>query len=56
MANLPKPRTLEQVKASLANAKKQGTDQQFAALLLKHGNLTDEAILYIGDNYPSVWE
>jgi hypothetical protein len=27
-----------------------------ARLMLRHGRLTDEAILYIGDNYPSLWE
>lgn len=49
-------RTLEQVKASLAAAKRKGTDADFAALMLKHGRLTDEAILYIGDTYANVWE
>jgi hypothetical protein len=55
-------RTLEQVKADLTDAKKRskgknaGMDIALARLMLKAGRLTDEAILYIGDNYPSVWE
>ena len=49
-------RTLEQVKAGLARAKKNKCEDRMARLMLRHGRLTDEAILYIGDNYPSVWE
>ena len=49
-------RTLDQVKAGLAQAKKGKCEVRMARLMLRHGRLTDEAILYIGDNYPSVWE
>ena len=49
-------RTLDQVRESLAQAKKRDADESMARLMLRHGRLTDEAILYIGDNYPSVWE
>jgi len=49
-------RTLDQVKAALAQAKKNKADAKMARLMLRHGRLTDEAILYIGDNYPTVWE
>lgn len=49
-------RTLLDVKASLSRAKAKGTDKALARLMLRHGRLTDEAILWIGDNYPSVWE
>jgi hypothetical protein len=49
-------RTLDQVKAGLAQAKKNKCEARMARLMLRHGRLTDEAILYIGDNYPSVWE
>lgn len=47
-------RTLDQVKVALAQAKKAGTDDAMARLMLRHGRVTDEASLYIGDNYPSV--
>ncbi len=47
MTNIPQPRTVEQVRESLARAKQQGTDKQFAHLLLKHGRLTDEAIQHV---------
>lgn len=55
-------RTLEQVKSDLAAAKKRakgknaGLDAEMARMMLRYGRLTDEAILYIGDNYPCVWE
>ena len=49
-------RTILDVKASLARAKKAGTDAEMARLMLRHGRLTDEAILYISDTYPEVWE
>lgn len=49
-------RTLDQVKAALARAKKNRSEDRMARLMLRHGRLTDEAILYIGDNYPCVWE
>lgn len=49
-------RTLADVTADLAHAKTLDADEAMARLMLRHGRLTDEAILYIGDNYPSVWE
>lgn len=49
-------RTLEQVKEALNAAKKTKCDDKMARLMLRHGRLTDEAILYIGDNYTSAWE
>ena len=49
-------RTLDQVRKALEAAKKNKADASMARLMLRHGRLTDEAILYIGDNYPSVWE
>lgn len=49
-------RTLDQVRADLVDAKTRDADEAMARLMLRHGRLTDEAILYIGDNYPSVWE
>jgi hypothetical protein len=49
-------RTLADVKASLARAKKTNADSAMARLMLRHGRLTDEALLWIGDHYPSVWE
>jgi hypothetical protein len=52
----PAPRTLADVKACLERDRKRGVDERMARLMLKHGNLTDEAVLWIGDNYPSVWE
>lgn len=49
-------RTLSQVRADLAAAKKNNADKAMARIMLRYGRLTDEAILFIGDNYPSVWE
>lgn len=51
-------RSLEQVKACLTKCKRNGdgTDLVMARLMLKVGRLSDEAILYVGDNYPEVWE
>jgi hypothetical protein len=51
VTNIPQPRTLEQVQASLANAKKQGTDKEFAALLMKHGNVEPEVYRWLEANY-----
>jgi hypothetical protein len=36
-------RTLENVKADLADAKTQGADEALARAMLRHGRLTDEA-------------
>ena len=49
-------RTLDQVKAALDQAKKTGSAATMARMMCRHGRLTDEALLWIGDNYPSVWE
>lgn len=49
-------RTIDQVRTDLADAKTRDADEALVRLMLRHGRLTDEAILYIGDNYPSVWE
>jgi hypothetical protein len=49
-------RTLDQVRKALEAAKKNNADEALARLMLKHGRLTDEALLWIGDNYASVWE
>jgi hypothetical protein len=43
----PSPRTLDQVKVSLANAKLAGSDVSFAKLLLKHGRLEPDAAEYV---------
>jgi hypothetical protein len=44
-------RTLEQVKAAMVEASKRNAGDAMARLLLRHGRLTDEAILWLGDNY-----
>ena len=49
-------RTLEQVKTAIDTAKKTNSDKTLARLMLRHGRMTDEAILWIGDNYAHVWE
>lgn len=49
-------RTLSDVRECLSQAARYGTADSMAKLLLRHGRLTDEAILFIGDNYPGVWE
>jgi hypothetical protein len=51
-------RTLDQVKACLASDKKKkgNVDVRMARMMLRWGRLTDEAILWLGDNYPSVWD
>jgi len=41
------PRTLADVKASIEQARKSGSDGEFAALMLKHGRLTDDAREYV---------
>jgi hypothetical protein len=43
----PSPRTLEQVKESVANARKAGSADQFISLLIKYGNVTPEAYRYL---------
>jgi hypothetical protein len=47
---------LAQVQNALAIAKRNRADEAMARLMCKFGRLTDEALLWIGDNYPSVWE
>jgi hypothetical protein len=41
------PRTLEQVKAALEQARKNKCEARMAALMLAHGRLTDEARGYL---------
>ena len=45
-------RTLEQVKADLAQAKKNKCEEEIASLMLRHGRLTDEAHAYVAREYP----
>ena len=49
-------RTLEQVQEALMLAKRNGADEAMARLMLRHGRLTDEALLWIGNNYVAVWD
>ncbi len=45
-------RTIDQVKATIENAKKYGSDREMASLMLRHGRLTDEAREYVSREYP----
>jgi len=45
-------RTLEQVRATLENAKKYDSDREMALLMLRHGRLTDEARQFVAREYP----
>ena len=45
-------RTVDQVKESLARAKKYNTDREMALLMLRHGRLSDEAREYVAREYP----
>lgn len=45
-------RTLDNVKAALAQAKKADADIRMARLMLRHGRLTDEAREYVAREYP----
>jgi len=45
-------RTLDDVKAALAQAKRQKSDAAMARLMLRHGRLTDEARAYVAREYP----
>jgi hypothetical protein len=47
-------RTLEQVTAALKQAKKTKADLAMAKLMLKFGDLTDEARSFIEDQYPNI--
>lgn len=47
-------RTLEDVSAGLKQAKKTKADEALAKLMMKFGDLTDEAREYIGDEYPNL--
>lgn len=40
-------RTLDQVKAALAEAKQTNADEAMARLMLKHGRLSDDARVYL---------
>lgn len=41
------PRTLDQVRDTLAKAKEYGSDHAMACLMLAHGRMTDEARGYL---------
>jgi hypothetical protein len=45
------PRTIEDVKAALEQAKKNGADQSTARLMLNHGRLTEEARDHLVSEY-----
>lgn len=45
-------RTLEQVKADLAAAKKRKADVSMARLMLRFGRLTEEARAWVAKEYP----
>lgn len=45
-------RTLENVKAALEQAKKTGADKSMARLMLNHGRLTEEARVWVSQEYP----
>lgn len=40
-------RTLNQVRADLADAKTRDADEALARIMLRHGRLTDEALQYV---------
>lgn len=42
-------RTLDQVKKTLARAKKNGADVSMANLMLSHGRLSDDATKYVSE-------
>lgn len=45
-------RTLEQVKAGFAQARKNKCEASMARLMLNHGRLTDEARAWVAKEYP----
>jgi len=45
-------RTLDQVKDSLAQARKNRREAQLARIMLRYGRLTDEAREYVAREYP----
>ena len=45
-------RTLDQVKDSLAQARKNKREAELARLMLRYGRLTDEAREYVAREYP----
>jgi len=51
-----KIQTVDDVKETFAKIKKADARDAMAKAMLKHGNLTDEALLWVGDNFPCVWE
>lgn len=48
------PRTLDDVRAGLKEAKKNKAELEMAKLMLKFGNLTDEARSFIEGEYPNL--
>jgi len=51
-----KTQTVDDVKETFAKIRKEDARQAMARAILKYGNLTDEALLWVGDNFSSVWE
>lgn len=47
-------RTLDDVRAALAEAHKRGAGSALARLMLRHGRLTDEARAFVAREYPGV--
>jgi hypothetical protein len=45
-------RTLDQVKDSLAQARKNRREAELARIMLRYGRLTDEAREYVAREYP----
>ena len=45
-------RTLDQVKDSLAQARKNKREAELARIMLRYGRLTDEAREYVAREYP----
>jgi hypothetical protein len=50
------PTSIWKAQEGLKLARTQADKEALARLMLRHGRLTDKAILWIGDNYPSVRE
>ena len=45
-------RTLDQVKDSLTQARKNRREAELARIMLRYGRLTDEALEYVAREYP----
>ncbi len=53
-ANIP-PRTLDQVKQALEEAKANKADKGLALLMMRHGRLTNEALQYAIEYHKHIW-